>query len=100
MSGSFFRLELFQHDIELVLTRRLRARSSNAYCELGRRRDCLLERVVGQFLELLQGIELSLHRHKCHEHQVDAIALFSSQQWTIRPEPGLVRLPGIRKDVL
>ena len=56
--------------------------------------------MVGRFLELLQGIELSRHRHRCHERQVDAIALFSSQQWTICPEPRLVRLPGIREDVL
>ena len=55
---------------------------------------------MGRFLELLQGIELSLRRHRFHERQADAIALFSSQQWTICPKPSLVRLPGIREDVL
>ena len=55
---------------------------------------------MGQFLELLQGIELLLHRHRFHERQADAIAPFSSQQWTICPEPHLVCLPRIREDVL
>ena len=56
--------------------------------------------MVGRFLELLQGTELSLHHRRCRERQVDAIALFSSQQWTICPDQGLVRLPRICEDVL